>query len=263
MIHTLTPEQQAYALAVLALLGMGCLTLAAHLRTRWLERFGVGFLPAHVVTMAVLCGCGLLLLGPAGILTSSIGATLLAVPLGLAGGVAVIWADGAILRGLSGRRGGNTRRRAVRGGGEGVHRVRPVPLGDQAARRRTIGIFKVTGSFAPSAEDYRVGLGWLLGVAVLEEIVFRGLLIRLTQLLPEGTQWLGAVAVTVLFALTHVFFGWDQVLAKLPLAAVALGLALTTGAVLAPALAHALFNLHVWRCQRLAPDLPRTRQVLR
>jgi membrane protease YdiL (CAAX protease family) len=88
----------------------------------------------------------------------------------------------------------------------------------------------------------------LLGVAVLEEILFRGWFVQASRLSGSLTMQLVILVLSVLaFGLLHLQFGVIQVLAKLPLGALALAAALITGTVLAPIVAHMLFNERYWR----------------
>ncbi|MFF7725405.1 CPBP family intramembrane glutamic endopeptidase [Streptomyces sp. NPDC008001] len=251
-------EARTYLWAALALCGASCLTLAAHLRTRWLARLGVRFMPVHVCVMTVLAAAGIAALGPRGIATGPLWPGAAGPVAGAACGLLVIRSDAALTRWSAARaraRPGTAARGSARRPQETrVRAVRPVRApgaspGD-GPRRRVMGIAKGRGGYVPTADDYRVGLGWLLAVAVLEELVFRGVLLRMA-LRPgnEGLRVAGIVGVVAMFALSHIFFGWAQVLAKLPLSVLATAATLVTGSVWAAAVTHMVFNAYVWRCQ--------------
>ncbi|GGX74254.1 CPBP family intramembrane glutamic endopeptidase [Streptomyces hiroshimensis] len=254
----LTPDTRTYMWAALALCSASCLTLAAHLRTRWLAHRGVRFMPVHVCLMTVLTAAGIAALGPGGIATGPLWPGAAGLAAGAACGLLVIWSDGAVTRWSAGRARARTttagRGSARRPQEARVRSMRPVRApgaspGD-GPRRRVMGIAKGRGGYVPTAEDYRVGLGWLLAVAVLEELVFRGVLLRMA-LRPghDGLRVAGVVGVVVMFALSHIFFGWAQVLAKLPLSVLATTATLITGSVWAAAVTHMVFNAYVWRRQ--------------
>lgn len=65
-------DTRAYALTALALLSLSCLTLAAHLHTRWAWVRRLPLLGVHVLLMGALVAAGAVLLGP--------GSALLPVP---------------------------------------------------------------------------------------------------------------------------------------------------------------------------------------
>ncbi|WP_167756569.1 CPBP family intramembrane glutamic endopeptidase [Amycolatopsis sp. CFH S0740] len=210
----------------------------------------------HAITMGLVVCASLLVFDPHAVLNVSFWGITAGLPAGIAGGLVIIVADGAIVRSLAGWE----RRTAASFGdasratrGEGAQQVRSLAPGSSEPRRRVVGIFKAKGTFVPSAEDYQVALGWLLSVAALEELVFRGVLVQAALLLPGiGWQAVAIAAGTVIFALSHVFFGWSQVLAKLPLSAVAILQTLLTGSVCGAIATHGIFNFYVWRYQKSA-----------
>jgi uncharacterized membrane protein len=61
------------------------------------------------------------------------------------------------------------------------------------------------------------------------------------------------------FAVSHVFFGWGQVLSKLPLAALCTIAVLVTGTVLPAVIGHVIFNAWVWRYHRATPTVTNRR----
>ncbi|GGK75198.1 hypothetical protein Sme01_50790 [Sphaerisporangium melleum] len=252
------PDTRAYALTALALLSLSCLTLAAHLHTRWAFVRRLPLLGVHVLLMTALVAAAVALLGPLAVVAPVPGhpAGWWGVPagavLGAALGVAVIRADRAI----------TTSGRAPRGAPAGprpprMTAARPAGFaasGTAAAERRRTGLVRARNDYAPTSADLRVRPELLVAVAAFEELVFRGVLTRLA-LLP-GEVWLaavGLVATAAVFACSHVFFGWVQVLAKTPLAVAACAATLLTGNVLAAVIAHVAFNVWVWRYRRSEP----------
>ncbi|ATL29099.1 CPBP family intramembrane glutamic endopeptidase [Streptomyces formicae] len=271
LIHT--HELREPALAALTLCALSCLALASHLHVRFFDHRGVHTLQVYAAVLAVVAGCGLLVVGPR-VLGSGVGWGLLVSPLlGAAVAPLVATADTLITRRL-GRR---AARSAARDQGRGANRdgttrggrapatapraraTRPV---GQAARLAGASSATTTRQqWTPSHRDTDVALplGWLVAVGVLEECVFRGTLtgVALTQ---HGLaqRVLILLAATGAFALSHIFFGWAQVAAKLPLSVIALALTLATGSALGAVVTHALFNVRIWRYQNTvrgaAPD---------
>jgi membrane protease YdiL (CAAX protease family) len=254
MTRTLSPELRAYALAALVLCSAACLTLAAHLHARWVHRYGIPFVAVHVAVMSAIAVGAVGVLGPSALSAGTPWAALMAVPVGVACAAGVIVVDSAIVRRLA-------RPAAVRAGypaavdGPGTTAPRPAGLAtaSQSFRQRRIGLDRASNGFAPTAADLRVRLGWLLGVAALEEAVFRGVLLRLALLVPVAPlRWAAVLGTAAVFAFSHLFFGWTHVLAKAPLAVATTTTALVTGGIGAAVVTHTLFNGYVWRRARLA-----------
>ena len=170
------------------------------------------------------------------------------VPVGGLGGLAAIWAYDRIVRVIRARaRGGPVRSAAgassgwawasrppgtpTRGSAPGASRTRR-PLSSRAG-----------GPAAVEAPRPATVTGHLVACAVLEELVFRGLLVWAALAL-GGVGGAAALAVvTVLFALSHAELGPGQPLAFLPLSVIALALVLVTGSVLPAVTAHVVVNV--------------------
>ncbi|MGW2224166.1 CPBP family intramembrane glutamic endopeptidase [Streptomyces formicae] len=271
LIHT--PELREPALAALTLCALSCLALASHLHVRFFDHRGVHTLQVYAAVLAVVAGCGLLVVGPR-VLGSGVGWGLLVSPLlGAAVAPLVATTDTLITRRLGRRAARSTARDRGRGANrDGTTRGGRAPATAPRARTtrpvgqaaRLAGASSTTTTrqqWTPSHRDTDVALplGWLVAVGVLEECVFRGTLtgVALTQ---HGIaqRVLILLAATGTFALSHIFFGWAQVAAKLPLSVIALALTLATGSVLGAVVTHALFNARIWRYQNTvrgaAPD---------
>jgi membrane protease YdiL (CAAX protease family) len=66
----------------------------------------------------------------------------------------------------------------------------------------------------------------------------------------------------LVFALSHIWFGWAQVLAKIPLSAIATLAALISGGVAAAIFAHVAYNCFVvYRGQRYSHKTPEWKVV--
>jgi hypothetical protein len=243
--------------AVVAVLGLSGLTLAAHLHARWPVMRRLPMLGLHVGVSALTVAGGVLLLGhgvlapvgPVGPLRLVAGLLL-----GPAVGLLVIHADRVITRWWGSRTGHSlrdNRSMTVRSG-----RARPagVAVASTGAEVRATGLMEARNDFAPSAADLRVRLPLLLAVAVAEEVVHRGVLLALALSIGQPVvAWSAAIGAQLVFAVSHVFFGWGQVLSKLPLAGLCTAAVLVGGTVLPAVLAHAIFNAWVWRYHRATP----------
>ncbi|MFF5207633.1 CPBP family intramembrane glutamic endopeptidase [Streptosporangium sp. NPDC000396] len=262
MTPTPIPDVRAYALTALALLSLSCLTLVAHLHTRWAWVRRLPLLGVHVLLMGTLVAAGGALLGPVAVVVPVPGhpAGWWGVPagavLGAALGAAVVRADRAITTVGRGPRAAPAGPRPPR-----MTAARPAGFaasGAGTAERRRTGLVRARNDYAPTGADLRVRPELLVAVAVGEELVFRGVLTRLALLPGDALLAAGALAVTAaVFACSHVFFGWVQVLAKTPLAVGACVATLLTGNILAAVVAHVAFNVWVWRYRRSEPVVRR------
>jgi Type II CAAX prenyl endopeptidase Rce1-like len=196
------------------LFGVGAFPLAGDLHHRLLGARGVH--PVHVLTavMAAVCAWGFTLFTPAELFGAPAWAWVAAVPVGLALGVAATRLDRAVLR--------RSRRRSRRAGAQRGSSAGP-PLDPRA--------FPLWGD---------------VSVGALEELIYRGFLVQAALLLaaPYAAPVLAATAAA--YALSHIWFGWRHVAAKLPLSLLALGSTLALGTVLPALVAHVYFNARVW-----------------
>jgi membrane protease YdiL (CAAX protease family) len=253
---TLTPDQHALALAGVLLAGCSGMALSSRVQARWLKRRGVRAVPLHVLTLAATVSVGTLLfgagwLGPAepgrwpGSWWLSWGLLNLLAAVAIVG--VAVPCDLTISRAAAGRRPSIPVLPAVRPA-EGVRRVRPTGLGAGLGAANLTSRTAGAGSWVPATRDrdLDVGPGWLVATAVAEECAFRGLVLHSVLAGPGWVAALGVPAVVAAFALSHIFFGWAQVLAKLPLSVLATAAALALGSVLAAAVGHALFNAYAW-----------------
>jgi membrane protease YdiL (CAAX protease family) len=103
------------------------------------------------------------------------------------------------------------------------------------------------------ADARYVGLWLLLVIAALEEFIYRGLLIGVCFLLPNGgLMTFALIGNIVAFALSHIWFGWPHVLAKFPLSVVTTAVTLVMGTILPAIIAHLFFNAIFWKDMRSA-----------
>ena len=256
---SLTPilEARPYEIAILVVYGLGGFTLAAHLHARWLNRRNISFMTIHCCILALVVAWGSLLFNPGQLFGRSIVSWVISIPLGLAAGWIAVQSDRRINRYLRrqqltrGTRLGEARRTGggqIRDGQPALVRTLPLAMERQVARRRTIGIVKMKENFQPSSEDRQFGLWPILVAAVLEEWVYRGLLVVTCFLLPHMALTVMVLIGTILaFSLSHIFFGWSQVLAKAPMGLLALGVVLLSGSILSAIIVHVFFNLEIWR----------------
>lgn len=258
--HTPIPEPVPYGLALLVVYGLGSFSAAFHLYSRYLVHSRISFWNVYAAVMLIVVASGFLLVDPARIFGASPLGWVLAAPVGLSMGWAACRADRAVRR-RARRRWLNPRRNgpaAAPGRTGEVNwglrvRVTRASAPDAGPRRRPISLYKDQRAVAAGLVQGPLGLWSLIAVAALEEVIYRGLLVQVCWLIPNQALAALALAGTVaMFALTHVLFGWEQVLAKLPLGSLALLATLITGSVLAAVVAHVIVNVTIWRQRQQA-----------
>jgi hypothetical protein len=249
--------------ATVSVLGLAGLTIASHLHTRWAGLRRMPLLGLHVVISALavlgaVMPLGIAVLAPTGLA----GGWGLAsgVLLGPAVGLAVIRLDRTITAWWGRGVGHSVRDNRSVQLRSGHARPAGVAVASTAGQARRTGLIEARNDFAPTSADLRVRLPLLLAVAVAEEVVHRGVLlafaVRIPNLVIAGLAVLG---VQLVFAVSHVFFGWGQVLSKLPLAALCTIAVLVTGTVLPAVIGHVIFNAWVWRYHRATPTVTNRR----
>jgi len=217
---TLTPDLRAYVVAAVAVYSLACAPTAALLQSLWPARRCPPFLPLYVGTLlavAVVAAAALRL----PYLRWSLW-TPVAVLVGLAAGEAAVIADAGIRRALT---------RRTRFGP--AMRLAPPPA-----------------TAAPAASGG--ALAFLLTVAVLEETLYRGVLVDLSLELPVAAAAACVAATVAAFAAAHVYWGWVEMVAKLPLGLAALLASLPFRVVLGAIAAHVFFNTRSWLAAREA-----------
>jgi membrane protease YdiL (CAAX protease family) len=232
---TLTPEVKAYAVAGIAVYALACGSLAGYLRSWWPRSPAPPFLVVYVGLMAAVAGAALAVLDLPLVTAHSRVELALALPVGAAIGLVAIWWDAAVRRVARGRarRKRGARDAAWQAGG------RPAAIHGAAANGPRPGAVST--------------LLVLLAVAALEEIIFRGVLVDLSLSLSAPAAAASLAGTLVLFGLSHVYWGWSEVLSKGALGMLALASVLALGTVAPAIVAHAVFNAHSWRAVRAEP----------
>jgi membrane protease YdiL (CAAX protease family) len=247
LIHT--PELHSFATAIVALYASTSGSFAGYLCARWLQ--ATSFLLVYVVVMGLVLCIALWSLRLGFVTEHSISASIWGAPTGVTAGVAAVWGDRMVKRYVWRRRPGHRRvRRSSQTRAQvGPGSLRPLPIPESFAlaptgRRPTASpIRRVSTLTAP----LRL-LALLVSAAVLEETLFRGVLVELALGVHPWPVAAISVAVTAaLFALMHIPFGLVEVLSKLPLSILALATVLALGTVVPAMLAHVLFNVWMWR----------------
>jgi membrane protease YdiL (CAAX protease family) len=230
---TLTPDGRAYVIALVSVSALACAPGAELVRAVWPARRRPAFVPVYVGTLTAVAALAVATLRLPSMSERSGAALVSSLLLGLVAGIAASWCDGSIRRAIRGRR---RRAEAVDG-----RRPRPlVPLGAAGQQFPPPGIETGTAEFGASS------LGALIAIATLEEILFRGVVVDLSRELSVELAVVCIAASLLVFAGSHAYWGWEEVIAKLPLGVAALVVSLPFRTVVGAVAAHIVFNARSW-----------------
>lgn len=251
MLPALTPipeNETVYGLLVLWLLG-GCgSAVASRLHSRWLHSIGLSFFGTYFLCLSVISVFGLLAFGSPFVAMQSAWAVAAALGMSLLSSVGLFWGTLKIARRNRARQASPVKTVTPGGIQSGSLVVRRVSRGGRRTPRdnEKIGAAPSRALVPP--------LSMLVMVGVLEEIVFRGLLVGVAVQQDRVAASLLIALSIVLFCFAHVHYGLSEALAKLPLAVVCAGLTLATQSVVAAVFTHAIFNALVWRVNKEAHE---------
>lgn len=231
-LRILTPEYHSTGISGLILLCASSSALASYMKLR-LPRFFLDYDATYTFTLVIVVLYGFLIDAP--ILTFQIEGGLLRLvtwlAVGLMAGFLAFYCDRRI-----------------------VAFIRPYltsNVGMAVPAKTLAGARNTTSRRSERPAPTRLLL--LLASAGLEELAFRGFMLQLFLLVrPLFVQATLVSALVPIFALTHLWFGWTQVVAKLPLGMLTLGVALYSGSLTPAILTHLTFNLLIWRRERIA-----------
>jgi Type II CAAX prenyl endopeptidase Rce1-like len=251
-VRILIPDANSYGLALLVLYSLSSIALASQLFRRLFAARGMRVLDVYSAVMFLPCLWGMVLFSPEALLGARGLACALGVPVGLAAGAAATWSDRRLIRALN-RNSVAQRKPSKDRSVVGMSGIESQTLHWQStastidrAPRRILGVNRSQWRYNPVLVQREFGLRTVITVAVVEELVYRGVMVQACFLLP-GRGWaaVALVGLVAAFALAHIWFGWEQVLAKLPLSAVAMASVLALGTVVPAVIAHVFFNLKI------------------
>jgi len=235
--------------------GLSSFSLAANIHSRWIGGGSTWLFRVYCGILGLTATWGILVIDVSWNFDATALDYVLSLPIGLSAGVFAIWSDRTIIRAVNRRMKTRNQRRprqrrlasvAFQALPQRINPHRPSLVIHYPRNRVRQNYYQVI------ADARHVGLWLLLAIAVLEEFVYRGLFIGLCFLLPNG----GFIAVALIgnmlaFSLSHVWFGWPHVLAKVPLSVTTTAATLAMGTILPAIIAHLLFNTMFWKDMRL------------
>lgn len=248
---TLTPDVHVYVVAVLAVYSLSCAPLTTYLQISWPTRGHPEFLPLYAAMMGIVATLGLVTFDVPTVTERSVSRLALSIPVGLGAGIMAIWSDATVRR--------LVQRRARRTRGSSSRRPGRNPGSGNVRFPAASGPSRPTASPGFALDPYGRGtpsfslLALLVAVATLEELLFRGVLVDLVLSLDNPAFVATCLAATLAaFSLSHIYWGWAEVMAKLPLGVLALVAVLGFRTVVPAVLSHVMFNVWTWRSAREA-----------
>lgn len=191
----LIPEAHSYGIAILVLNGLGASTVAVHVHSRWLARMGVPFMLVYCSAMGVVVVWGLLVLDFSSIVGTPC-SWVISIPLGLFVGRLARWSDCALLRCMAsqqpGRQARHTKNPPASDISASVFHPEPVLVGEGGDVRRAVGRYWSRHQYESLPQEYQFGFCSMVTVAILEEVLHRGLLLHVCLLLSD-TAWISTL----------------------------------------------------------------------
>ena len=229
---TLTPDHEAYLVALVSVAALACAPGAALVSLLWPARRRPGFLAVYTGVLTAVAVLGVATLALPSVTQDSVTALGASALLGAPAGMWASSCDEWIRRALRRR----TRRAALERG-----------LGTRVSVLASASRISPPGA---GALDVGGSLALLLLIAALEELLFRGIVIDLALRLTVVAAAACIAGSIVVFAASHIYWGLEEFVAKLPLALAALAVSLPFRAVVGAVVAHMVFNARSWLASR-------------
>jgi membrane protease YdiL (CAAX protease family) len=230
---TLSPDARAYLVALVGVFALACGPAAEIARALWPADRRPRFVPVYIGTLGATAAVALVTLKLPSVMQSSAAALAGSVLVGVPAGAAASWCDDSIRRSL-----GRRIRQANRPDRLHARSFVPVAAATRRFATRSVGV--------DVAHFGVVSLTPLVAIALLEELLFRGVIVDLSRELPVALAAACIVSSLLVFAGSHVYWGWGEVVAKIPLGVAALIASLPFRAVLGAVAAHVVFNARSW-----------------
>jgi len=256
-ILTHIPDGGTYGLTIFVIVSLGAFAMAVDIHRRWPRAIRPSVSGVYCAALLFASVWGLLVLGNDRLMPQSAPNILLSAGLGVLGGALAVKADRWIIRTCTRRSLHDPQSRSKYHSPAaridsliGPRSTVPIYSSMTLSERRRLSTPRQGRRTSHQDLDYRdTRVIVVIVAAALEEVVYRGLMVKLCFLFLLNLRILIPLLIgtTVLFALSHVWFGWPNVFAKWPLGAIALTITLVVGNIAPAILAHVWFNLAFWR----------------
>jgi membrane protease YdiL (CAAX protease family) len=234
---------RAYAIAIFVVFGLSSFSLASEVHQR-LRRPRLSIFQVYCVLLVCVSAFGAVTFGVSGLFPHSWAHLLVSIGGGAVAGDLALRCDRYVVH-VARRRRVSTARGRASTEAMSIRLPRTVRTGrlGKEVPHRTVGGSRSNRNLRFQG-DTNMGPYVISAIAVLEELVFRGFLLSACARLPGIVGALAVLGVVAAFALSHIWFGWLHVIAKLPLGVVTTGCVVMIGGVVIGVVAHLVFN---WR----------------
>ena len=233
-----------YSYVILLLLSLSYFSLSAHIYTHWINSTKIRYWIVYVFILSFITVLGFSILGVHEVLGDLLSYALIVVFTGVLSGILIGILDKKILH--------------------YILRKNYLTKTNSKIGSQTKGITaNKTKNLSASILDYELNVTSAVLVGILEELIFRGILVHLCLIIPFKQLIPFALAFNIIwFSLSHIEFGWPNVISKTPLGIITLLGTLITGSVLFAVIVHVVFNLRVlWEINKLRATLQHVKKV--
>lgn len=249
-ILTLTPSQSVFAATTLLILAIASTNIAGYVYCRYCQKTALGLIDVNVLVKAFILGWGLFT-GVTG--TFPVWNGLLRMTLGFPSALLLGWLaivlDRRLIRFFHRRSSQKGKTPPLREVHVTTTSLCDLGLAEKSAvENRAVRLNNNVSKFNHEKDIGRYGLVSVSLVAVLEELLFRGILVNAIFLVPGPSLKAALLLVNVfLFGLVHLSLGWDQVMAKTVLGALTTFALLVFGSLVFPILIHLFINIYAYQ----------------
>lgn len=242
--HTPILEMQFYECSIFLMWCLGCSNLASHIYHRYLQNSTIHPLFIQCLVKAAICFMGMSVFSMTLLFSASIQWQLISIPIGLSLGWLVSYFEIKINRftqrhlnqSIQTKR--YTQYYARQGPAFSVLSLSPaVNFHSKSYLKRMHEHYSENETKQPN-----FSLILILLIAVFEEIIFRGYLIQLCNLLPHGIANSALVFSVIVFSISHASFGVHQMMAKAILGSCCMASVLLCHTILPAILIHGFLN---------------------
>ena len=232
-IHTLSHDVAIYCRVLIVVTCYSASALAAHISSRLRHQSGSSFILLYGSMLLAVIAFQWIVSGPRAVLGSAHSWQLLLLSLPVCGwlGYLTYAAEKKLVHALY------------------KARSAALPVAspfDAAPRARSKKLAYGKAGFTRIQDT---GMSMLLLLAILEELVYRGVLMGIIWQIPHGgiIRGIALAAIVVAFAASHIVFGLENMISKIVLSSMTTASAIVLGNVMGAIVIHLAFNYRLWR----------------